>query len=70
MAKNYCYNKILMNFFWGREDEDKRIEKIEKKNWNCPLDIYQKNQHIHILVHGHSSLSIFSLHLVRGPRVL
>ena len=24
MAEIYFYNKILMRFFWGREDEDKR----------------------------------------------
>ena len=29
-----------------------------------------KNQHIHFLVHGHSSWSTFSLHLVRGPKSL
>ena len=33
--------------------------------WAC----IKKNQHIHILVHGHSSRSTFGLHLVRGPRL-
>ena len=29
----------------------------------------KKNQHIHFLMHGYSSWSTFSLHLVRGPRL-
>ena len=29
-----------------------------------------KNQHIHFLVHGHSSWSSFGLHLMRGPKAL
>ena len=27
MAKDYCYNKILTNCFWKREDDDKRRQK-------------------------------------------
>ena len=34
------------------------------------LDIYLNNQHIHFLVHGHSSWSMVGLHLVRGPKAL
>ena len=29
---------------------------------------YKKNQHIHFLVHEHSSRSAFGLHLVRDPK--
>ena len=32
------------------------------------FDIYQKNQDIHFLVHGHSSWFTFGLHLVRDPK--
>jgi hypothetical protein len=32
--------------------------------------ILKKNQHIRLLVHGHSSLSTFGLHLVRVPEAL
>ena len=41
--------------------------------WKLPvLDIYYKkiNQHIHFLVHGHSSWSTSGLHLMRGPKAL
>ena len=34
------------------------------------LGIYYKIQHIHFLVHGHTSWSTFDLHLVRGPKAL
>ena len=34
--------------------------------WTC----IKKNQHNHFWVHGHSSWSIFYLHLVRGPKAL
>ena len=34
------------------------------------LGIFLKNQHIHVLVYGHSSWSVFVLHLVRGPKAL
>ena len=30
----------------------------------------EKNQHIHFLVHGHSSWSTFDLYLVRAPKAL
>ena len=30
-------------------------------------DNIKKNQHLHFLVHGHSSWSTFGLHLVKGP---
>ena len=29
MAKKYCYNKIIMNFFWGKEDENKRMVELD-----------------------------------------
>ena len=37
---------------------------------NCLLwtNVYQKNQHIHSLMHGHFSWSTFGLHLVRGSK--
>jgi hypothetical protein len=31
--------------------------------------IFKNNQHIHFLVHGHSTWSTLGLHLVRGPRL-
>jgi hypothetical protein len=34
------------------------------------MGIYQKNQHIRFLVHGHSSWFTFGLHLVRGAKSL
>ena len=39
---------------------------------NCIFWAYfkKKNQHIHLLVHGHSSWSTFGLHLVRDPKAL
>ena len=50
----------------------------EKKNesnlnffQNCLFWTYnKKNQHIHFLMHGHSSWSTFGIHLVRGPKAL
>ena len=27
VVKKYCSNKKVMNFFWGREDEEKRRQK-------------------------------------------
>ena len=70
-------------YLWGREYNDKRRE-WNAQTWvflfcflvfwfffKLPfLDICYKNQHIHILVHGHSSWSTFGLHLVRGPKAL
>ena len=75
MIEKYCYNKILMNvFFGGREDEDKiRPNKWSNLNYfqNFPFWTYiLKSHHIRFLVHGHSSWSTFSLHLVRGPKAL
>ena len=29
MAKKYCYNKIIMNFFWGKEYENKRMVELD-----------------------------------------
>ena len=74
MAEKYCCNKILMNFIWEREDGDKRRP---KKNWSnlklfffqiYPfLDIYiYKISTFDFWVHGHSSCSMFGLHLVRA----
>ena len=59
MAHKYCYNQLLNGFCWGGVDEDKRLQK------NDPFWILQnyyfgyilKKQHIHCLVHGHSSWS-------------
>jgi hypothetical protein len=37
---------------------------------NGPLLVmYKKNQHVYIVVHGHSSWSTFGLHIVKGPRL-
>ena len=48
-----------------REDKMVKLEFFSK----LPF-LKEKNQHIHFLVHGHSSLSTFGLNLVRGPKVL
>ena len=51
--------------------EDKRMVKLEFFFKTTLFGhILQKNQHIHFLVHGHSSWSTFGLHLVRGPKAL
>jgi hypothetical protein len=63
-------------FIWRREDEDTRRQKNDQ-TWfffqNCPfwgVYIYILNQHIHFLVHGHSSWSTFDLHLVKVLKTL
>ena len=73
MAQIYCYNKILMIFFW----EEKTKTKRKHKEWSnliffkLSFLIYIKlNQQIHFLVHGHSSWSTFGSHLMRGPKAL
>ena len=52
----------------GRQVKPKRRQSFRERLgfWAC---IYKKNQHLHFLVHGHSSWSTFGLHLVRGPRL-
>jgi hypothetical protein len=79
MAKKCCYNKILTVSFGGPggeggKDEDKRRQENDQTWFFCPklpfLDIYLKKQHIHFLMHGHSSWSTFGLNLVRGPKAL
>ena len=75
MAEEYCYNEFLMNFFGAKNmktREDKRMVKLAFLFLKLPfLDIYyEKNEHIHFLVHGHSSWFTFGLHLVRGPKAL
>ena len=30
MAEKYCYNKKIIDFFLGREDEDKRRQKSDQ----------------------------------------
>ena len=52
--------------------QDKRRE---CSNLNLICEIYVlghilKSQHIHFLVHDHSSWSTFGIHLVRGPKAL
>ena len=51
--------------------EDKRMIKLDLLI-NCLFWTYSinKNRRIPFLVHGHSSLSTFNLHLVRGPKTL
>ena len=57
--------------------EDKRMVKLFFNFFfqNYPYWAYmkkksKKNQHVWFLVHGHSSWSTFSLHLVRAPKAL
>ena len=35
MAEKDYYNRYLKNFFWGREDEDKRRQKMVKLVFFC-----------------------------------
>ena len=74
MVEKCCYNKILMSFFGGREDEDKRRDRMVKLDFfsfqSCPFETILKNQHILFSVHGHTSWSTFGLHLLRGPKTL
>ena len=62
-------------FFWKEE----KVTIREDQEWSNSfffssklpfLDMDSKTQHIHFLVHGHSSWSTFGLHLVRGPKAL
>ena len=75
--RNIVMMKFWWNFFGGKEDGDKRRPKnMVKLDWffifpfpKLPfLGIYETHQHVHMLVHGHSSWSTFGLHLVKGPK--
>ena len=49
--------------------EEKRMDKLDIFFKHYPFWRYiKKNQHVHFLVHGHSSWSTFDFHLVRGPK--
>ena len=70
-----CLNNVLMICLFcggGIEDEDTWRQKNDQ-TWffipsHLPFEgIFFLNQHIHFFVHGHSSWSTFTLHLVRGP---
>ena len=61
-----------------RKQEDKRSEDNRKQENGQTLMffktalfgyIYKENQHIHFVVHGHSSWSTFNLHLVRAQKL-
>ena len=53
-----------------RQEEGERV-KHEKTSQNCPYGhIFEKNQHVHFLMHGQSSWSTFNLHLMGGPKSL
>ena len=70
-------NSLLHPHSCNSFDFDKRSQE-KTSEWaylivsqNCPFFIiYLKNQHIHFLVHDHSSWSTFGLHLVRCPKAL
>jgi hypothetical protein len=71
MAKK-CYYNIILMIFLGEEKiktrEDKRMVKLYIFLSFIPTffgHILKKTQHIHFLMHGHSSWSTFGLHLVR-----
>jgi hypothetical protein len=72
MIEKYCYNIFFINHFGRREDEDKRMVKLDYSSFSRPsfLGYIIKNQHIHFLVYGHSSWSTFGLHVVRGRKTL
>ena len=74
MIEQCCYNDFFFGLFEEEKmktREDKRLVNMEFFSLNLPfLGIFKKNQHIHFLVHGHSSWSMFGLHLVRGPKTL
>jgi hypothetical protein len=70
---------LLYIVFMKKKTLGKRRRKEEKtKEWSnlnffsklSFLDMYQKYQHIHILMYDHSSWFTFSLHQVRGPKAL
>ena len=52
--------------------QDKRIVKLEQKIEIALFEhkVFSGYQHIHFLVHGHSSWSTFGLHLVRRAQKL
>ena len=75
MTRKCCFNNlfILGNHYCSQEERSKERgeNKTCKKNLNFPfLGIFKKNQHIHFLVHGHSSWSTFNLLLMKGPKSL
>ena len=56
-----------MKHFWGK----KRWRQKNAQTWTAFLDTFLKKKSAHsLLVHGHSSWSIFGLHLLRGPKAL
>ena len=75
MAKKIMLLWFLMFFYWG---ENMKANSTRKKWSNIIFTlkttllghIFKINQHIHFLVHGHSSWSTFGLHLVRNPNTL
>ena len=70
--KSIFFSFFLPNVFIVMKKEGKKKGskvKHEENSQNYPLWPYiKKNKHIHFWVHGHFSLSMFSLHLVRGPK--
>ena len=75
MAKKCCYDNYLMIFFGGREDEDKRMVKLDFFLFSFFGDFSpkttlfghtfknKKTQHIQFWVHGHFSWSTSGSHL-------
>ena len=75
MTNKCSYNEFLMNFLG--DEKMKTREKKRVVNFDFIFQttflgnfFFKKNQHIHFLVHGHSFLSTFELHLARGPKTL
>ena len=65
----YIYYQTLLKLEERREEErggDKTWKIIQRFAFWAYI---KENQHIHFLMHGHSSRSAFSVHLVRGPKV-
>ena len=73
--RNVVVMIFFMIFFCEGENEEKRRQK-NRQTWlfpqNYPFWTYfkQKFAHIHFLVHGHSSWSTFTLHLVWDAKTL
>ena len=83
MAEKCCFNILIflfrrMFFIVTRNEGKKKKERKsnmknkKKKKFKTALfwTFKKKNQHIHFLVHGHFSWSMFDLRLVKGPRTL
>ena len=70
MSLKYYFNETFLGEEKTKTREDKRMVELDLKTKIPPkmpsLGKYQKNQHIHVLVHGHFSWSTFGLHLVGG----